>query len=71
MERRRRSELGYVTSEKYQILGILRVVLCAVNPVRSDLSSRDDFHLREPLPELRDLTFLLFRFFVSEGVVGA
>ena len=62
---------GNGTSEKYQILGLLRVVLRAVDPVHRDLGSRDDLQLRQLLLELRDLAILLLRIFVSEGIIRA
>lgn len=65
------SEPENVTSEKYQILRLLRVVLCTVNPVHRYFGSCDNLQLCQLLPELRNLTFLLFRIFVSEGVIHA
>ena len=60
---------GTVTSEKYEILIFLRVVLCTIDSVRRDLGSCDDLQLRQLLLELRDLAFLLLRIFIAEGLI--
>jgi len=65
------SEPENITSEKYYILRLLRVILCTVNPVHRYLGSCDNLQLSQLLPELRNLTFLLFRIFVTEGLIRA